>query len=339
MTEQTKKSLLNFFKIIISVGLIVWILLKTDFTNLFQVISSVRIHYLFMAIGFMFFEMLSMTFRMYYLIKLKSMDVPFSALFKFNMMGVFIGNFMPTKLGVDGLRTYYLARYTNQTVDSITSITLDRFINIIVITVFALMSYLIGGYYRRFPALGLIIIIMVAGIFLILILINQQWSNRLGIYLTSKKWSQKIVRFFHDLTVSFEQFRRHPRGLLWILLLGIIFQVNRIVTTFFFARAVHIDVNFAYFFLVIPIVIVLGMLPFSVAGIGITQYSTVQMFKLVGVEIEASLGFAMLIYFSRILIALPGLYFFHKEGMDTLMESISRIGSGLARKKNERLKK
>ncbi|MBN2104170.1 flippase-like domain-containing protein [bacterium] len=333
--HSNKKSFFNLFKIVISLGLISWILLKTDFQNLSRVLSGVKINYLMLAVGFMLLEMLSMTLRMYYLIRIKLMSVPFSALLKFNMMGVFIGNFMPTKLGVDGLRTYYLARHTNQTVDSITSIALDRFINIIVITTFALFSYIVGGYYRRFPALGLIIIVMIIGIFLILILISQQWSHRLGNYLTSKRWSQKIVKFIHDLTVSFEQFRHHPRQLFWIVFLGIIFQVNRIITTYFFARAVHIDVDFAYFFLVIPMVIILGMLPFSVAGIGITQYSTVQMFKLVGVQIESSLGFAMLIYFARIFIALPGLYFFHKEGMDTLMESISKIGSGFSRKKNE----
>ena len=330
-----KRTLFNLLKIGVSLGLIALILFRTDFKNLSAVLSSVEVKFLILAMGFMFLEMMSMTLRMFYLIRIKSMDVPFGALLRFNMMGVFIGNFMPTKLGVDGLRTYYLAKYTNQTVDSITSITLDRFINIIVITFFAMLSFIIGGYYRRFPALGLIIIIMIAGIFLVFVLINQKLSRRLSDYLTSKQWSQKIVQFIHDLTASFKEFHHHPRQLFGIVFLGVIFQVNRIITTYFFARSVGINVDFAYFFLVIPMVIILGMLPFSVAGIGITQYSTVQMFRLVGVEIESSLGFAMLIYFARILIALPGLYFFHKEGMDTLMESISKIGGGFSRRKKK----
>ena len=99
----------------------------------------------------------------------------------------------------------------------------------------------------------------------------------------------------------------------------------------------NINVDFMYFFLIVPIIMILGMLPFSFAGIGITQFSAVQFFKLVGIQTESSLGFAMLIYFSRIVIALPGLYFFYKEGMGTLMESMFKIGKHWKdRKKSDR---
>jgi uncharacterized protein (TIRG00374 family) len=323
--DKSHRTLLNILKVIISLALIALILLKTDLNNLAFILRSVHFGYFLLAAALMLLEILSMTYRLQVLIAVKSMNIPYAVLFKFNVMGVFVGNFLPSKLGIDGLRTYYLAKHTSQTMDSITSITLDRYINLIVITVFAMFSYILGGYYIRFPALGLIILIMVLSISLSAVLLHRRISRWLEKRLTDRKWTGSLIQFIHDLAISFEQSKRHYKSLVFIVFLSVLFQINRICTTYFFARSVHIDVHIGYYFLVTPIMILMGMLPLSVAGIGITQFTTVQMFKLVGVEIESSLGLAMLIYFTRILIALPGFYFFYREGVNTLIDSITHI--------------
>ncbi|MCD6116234.1 flippase-like domain-containing protein [bacterium] len=324
--NNNKKTLYQAVRIISSIGLISIILLKTNFHDLFKVIKTVNPVFLLLAMLFMFCEILLMSLRMHYLLKIKSMKVPFYALIKFNMMGSFVGNFLPTKLGVDGLRTYFLAKYTKQTVHSISLITFDKFLNIIVVTIFATLSFVFAGYYKRFPSFGVLILTMITGIFLVLFLVREKSGIKVKDYLKRKKWSGKIVAFINEFSGSFAQLHYNKHKLLIIFILGIFFQINRIITTYFFARAVNINVDFMYFFLIVPIIMILGMLPFSFAGIGITQFSAVQFFKLVGIQTESSLGFTMIIYFSRIVIAFPGLYFFYKEGMGTLMESVSKIG-------------
>ncbi|MCZ6593911.1 MAG: lysylphosphatidylglycerol synthase transmembrane domain-containing protein [Bacteroidetes bacterium] len=326
MAQKKKKGKILFttLKVIVSVGLIAILIAQMDLNALQKVLASVTLWFLALAVFFMFIELVLMSIRLYVLLLMKELHVPFFILFKLNLVSVFVGIFLPSALGFDALRVFYLSKHTNHVVDSISLVTLDRFLNMVSITLFAIFSFFLGGYFRKLSGLWIAILPMLFGIGFVFLFMSKRIRSFIRGALKRVRMPEKVINWIGSLVGSFYECRAFPRLLLLLFGLAIVFQATRTTTSYFFAQSVDIDVSFIYFFIIIPIVTVLSMLPFSIAGIGVPQYSSVYLFELVGVDMESVLGFSIVIYVARILITLPGLYFFYREGFDSLLQSVSK---------------
>ena len=322
--EKTKGVVFNTFKVLVSLGLIAFLIARTDMKMVQRVLFSVHGGFLVLGVLFMMLEIVLITYRLQVLLLMRDIRVSFFVLLKLNLISVFVGIFLPSMLGTDALRIFYLSKHTKQVVDSISSVALDRFLNMLTITVFAVLSFFIGGYYRTMPGLLLALLPMVMGIGFVFLFLSKKIRSSMGAFLNRIRMPRKITHWLGDLVRSFYGGRAYPKLLLLLVALAIVFQCVRITSSYVFARSVWIEAPYSYYYICMPIVTVLGMLPFAVAGIGITQASSVYFFELVGVNIESAFGFSILVYVIRILVTLPGLYFFYREGLDALVESASR---------------
>ena len=325
MEKEKRSKLFNYFKILISLGLILFLVLRTDMVMVKEVLFSVHGGFLMLAVLCLVAELILMTFRLQALLLMKNIRLPFFVILKLNLISAFVGTFLPTRLGMDALRVFFLSKHTKHVVDSISSVAVDRFLNMFIITCFAIINYFIGGYHHTMPNLILATLPMVLGVGLVLLFLSKRVRSSLGSFLNRIRVSRKITSWLGDLAHSFFGWRGRPKLLLKLILLAIFFQCVRISTSYVFARSLWIEVPYSYFFIVIPIVTVLGMLPFSIAGIGIAQVGSIYFLELIGVDSASAFGMAVLIYFVRILVMLPGLYFFYREGLDSLVESGSRL--------------
>ena len=325
--EKKKNHWFTAFKVTVSVGLITLLIVQMDLGALQKILVSVNIQFLALAISFMFFELILMAIRLQVLILIKKIHVPFFALFKLNLISVFVGIFLPSALGVDALRIFYLSKHTNHVVDSISSVVLDRFLNMVVIILFATASFFLGGYFRTLPGLAIAILPMLFGIGLAFLFMSKRIRTYIRIFFKKVRVPKKVIDWLGSLANSSYECRAHIKLLLLLFGLAVIFQFTRTTTSYFFAQSVNINAPFIYFFFTIPIVSVLAMLPFSIAGIGVTQYSSVYLFDLIGVDMESVFGFSIIIYVARILVTIPGLYFFYHEGLASLLQSVSKANS------------
>lgn len=325
MAKEKASKIFNFFKVLISLGLILYLVLRTDMAMVKEVLFSVHGGFLSLAVLCLVSEIILVTYRLQVLLLMKDIRLSFGVILKLNLISVFVGMFLPTRLGMDGLRVFYLSKHTKHVVDSISSVAMDRFLNMFIITCFAVINLFIGGYYRTMPSLFLAILPMVLGVGLVFLFLSKRIRSSLGIFLNRLRVSRKITGWLGDLAHSFYGERGRSKLLLKLILLAVFFQCVRITTTYMFARSLWIEVPYSYFFIIVPIVTTLGMLPFSIAGIGIAQAGSIYFLELVGVDSASAFGMSALIYVIRILVTLPGLYFFHREGLDALVESGSRL--------------
>ena len=79
-----------------------------------------------------------------------------------------------------------------------------------------------------------------------------------------------------------------------------------ILATYFTAQAFSIDVSIIYFFLFVPIISFLSLLPISANGIGVAEGSFVFFFDQVGVSTSEALLLALAMRVLMILVTLPG---------------------------------
>jgi uncharacterized protein (TIRG00374 family) len=109
----------------------------------------------------------------------------------------------------------------------------------------------------------------------------------------------KIREAIKDLHQEIHLFRHHKIALMNSLLFSMMIQAVSAITTFIIALSLGIKINIIYFFLFMPIIGIVTLLP-SVGGAGVREWAMVILFSNAGVDKHLATGLS-LINFSFIL--------------------------------------
>ena len=80
------------------------------------------------------------------------------------------------------------------------------------------------------------------------------------------------------------------------MLLSLGLQIMAVVYYYILAKALGFDVSLPPFFLIIPLSVIAMLMPISIAGIGIREYTFVFLFALFGVARAESVALALIDY-------------------------------------------
>ena len=76
-----------------------------------EVLFSVHGGFLMLAVLCLVAELILMTFRLQALLLMKNIRLPFFVILKLNLISAFVGTFLPTRLGMDALRVFFLSKH------------------------------------------------------------------------------------------------------------------------------------------------------------------------------------------------------------------------------------
>jgi len=229
---------------------------------------------------------------------------------------------MPTSLGTEVFRAYGFSNYTTKSIESTSAVIINRFVGLISLTVIASMSAIWEHEYA--VDVGLFWIILVASMPLLLLFVG--FSNKLTpIADKMPHWIRdilyRILNWIDKVIQSFIAFRAHKKVLVLVFILSICFQVIRIYACYILTLAMGVRVPFSYFFIFTPLVLLMTMLPFSVAGIGMREGGVVFFLGKVGIQMTSALSVSLLWFIAAIFSSLPGLLFYLSDGMHRKRES------------------
>jgi glycosyltransferase 2 family protein len=209
----------------------------------------------------------------------------------------FFNLFLPTLIGGDIVRGYTIYRITHGHDASIASILVDRLSGFAAMVVIALVA-LAFAYQRLQDPPVVWMILSVAGAFamaMTLLLNDRMKSGATGILRLVG-----LVRFqakIEGMVEAIHRYRRHHQALGQALVLSGLLQALIIVTYYLIGTNLNLGVPLGYFFLYVPLITVMAMLPVSVAGLGVREGGVVYFFAKVGVDPAAALGMS-LVWFS-----------------------------------------
>ena len=222
----------------------------------------------------------------------------------------FFNLFLPTLIGGDIVRGYTIYRLTRGHDASIASILVDRLSGFAAMVVIALVALAVA--YRRLQdpqVTGMILAVAAAFALAMTLLLNDRMkSGATGILRLVG-----LVRFqakIQGMVEAIHRYRRHHQALGQALVLSGVLQALIIVTYYLIGTSLNLGVPLGYFFLYVPLITVMAMLPVSVAGLGVREGGVVYFFAKVGVEPAVALSMS-LVWFSLTLAvsSLGGLAF------------------------------
>jgi hypothetical protein len=224
--------------------------------------------------------------------------------------GAFFNLFLPTLIGGDIVRGYFIYKMTQGHDASIASILVDRLCGFAALMVIAVTALAIAYGRLNDPQVAFAIL-TVAAFFacLMAVLLNHRLTSRASGLLAVVGLARFQAKL-QGLVDAIRRYRHHHRALVQALLLSALLQALIIVTYYFIGVGLNLGVPLLYFFLFVPLITAVAMLPVSVAGLGVREGGVIYFFAKVGVDSATALGMS-LVWFSLTLVVscLGGLAF------------------------------
>jgi uncharacterized protein (TIRG00374 family) len=309
--KTTRNRLLNLLKIAVSLGGLLAIVLTQD---LEQVLGHLRdMNWLLFGMALLLFLAGSLVraYRWGTLVWSLGIQVSWWRLVALYFVGSFFSLFLPTGLGGDAVKMYELSRDDGKAAEAISSVVVDRFVGLFVLFSLAVLA-LIGGY----RLVGSEVLIAIAGVFVacliaLTLLLQRRWIETWGRRLGLDRLLGRI-RILRELYASVRLYR--TVDLLRATAASVVWNLMLIFGNYLLGLAVGVDLSLYYYFLFIPIISVLLMLP-SIGGLGIREGAYVLLFSQVGVANSQALALAFAFDVVLLINGLIGALIYLAQGM------------------------
>jgi len=199
------------------------------------------------------------------------------------------------------MRAIDLSRHTNRSREVVATVLLDRISGYVGLVLIALFAVIIGGHLIEntsvIVSVVLITVILILGL---LVLYNTRIYSKISAFLQAGRAS-RIRGYIKDLHHEIHIFKHNKKVIVNNIIFSLLVQMTGPIMFYLIAASMGLKLKLIYFFVYIPIIGAVSMLPISIGGLGLRDAITIYFFGKAGVAKD--LAFAMsLVNFSFILI-------------------------------------
>jgi hypothetical protein len=314
-----KKFLSVLFRISISLVLLIFLFKQVDKKSLIDILRNVDIPMLLWAFGIFSLNYLLCFYRWNMLLKASGINVPAWRVFVAYCGGIFFSLFLPTSIGGDFVRSVDLAVHTKKPSEVVATVILDRLSGFIGLVVLALAALFLGWKFMQNSTILIAVGVLTAILFcVLLVMFNNFIYTKTNSLLSVVRLGTdpahpgnavsriaamlgKLKELLKETHKEIHYFRRHKRIIIINIAISILIQTISPLTFYLTALSLGIKVNILYFFVFLPVIGAITLLPVSIGGLGIRDAATIYFFA--QADVSKYLAFAMsLVSFSFIIV-------------------------------------
>lgn len=259
-------------------GVLAW---RIEAGNVAQVLADVRWEWWLAALACYVVAQVVSSVRWQRLARPLGFDHSLGAYVGFYFAGNFFNLVLPTSIGGDVARGWYLARGSRRGPAAALSVLADRLIGLYVLVALACAAALVEplpGWVRGWVAAA-----GAGGLLgLVLLAVARRWQPPAG----RRRW--------REMAAALEFYARSPR-LLWLAtLLSLAVQWLNVLLVWFVALAVGADVSLVFCCVLMPLVTLLTLAPISVNGMGVREGGMVVLLAPLGIAADQAVTLSLL---------------------------------------------
>ncbi len=309
-----------FIKVIISLSLIFYLLNRIGFEKFEEIFTDVDILWLITALIFVTTSNLLGVLQWRLLLKSSGINISYPKAFTYYYNGLFFNNFLISNMGGDIFRIYDISKHSGKNSTAISTVFLDRFMGLLAMSVLALTFgivsvKIINSSYILFP-------VSVFFAFITFVVLFFYFKKFAKIFQTvSEKILPKIIfQKLREVYNGINYFKNHRKLIFFLLFVSLLIQSLRISTHYAAALALNADgqanISIWYFFIFVPIIFIISLMPISIGGLGVRESMGVLFFGYVGISSGFAFSIEFLAYVIGIMASLPGglAFLFRKHG-------------------------
>ncbi|HXG65228.1 MAG TPA: lysylphosphatidylglycerol synthase transmembrane domain-containing protein [Blastocatellia bacterium] len=303
-----KKAAITALKIAVSVGLYAYIFTKVDVGHLWETLKGANVAYFAAAVLVYLLIQTASAYRWHLLLRPLDIKATFPRLLSYYYLGMFFNNFLPTAIGGDLVKVYYLNKHTGSLSNSTASVFLDRDLGMAGLLLIAIVGSTLGGTaFNGVPLAPIFGLIAIAFICANLALFYRPTYNLLHRLLSAFRMKRVDERVEHLFT-SFNSYPGEWRLLAGALALSTCIQLGCVIVNILAAEALGMQTRHGWldFFVFIPAIGLISMVPVSVNGMGWRELSYIQLFVSAGAVESKAAALAFLWLGVLLASSLPG---------------------------------
>ena len=277
-----KKTALTLVKAVVSLGILAYIFTKVvDIRHLWANLREADLSYFAAAILMYFVVQALSAFRWYLLLKPQGIEVSYWNILSYYFLGMYFNFFLPSAIGGDVFRIYYLNKETRRLSASTASVFLDRDIGM---GGLLLVGTLVAWFSRtRFngvllgPIFAVITIAFIGANLAIFYRPTYNLLHRLLSLFRMKRVDEKVERLFDSVNC----YRGEWSLLATTLLMSVGVQIGCAGVNLLAATAIGMHTRNGWwdYLVFIPTIGLIGMAPITVNGAGLREGAYILLFK------------------------------------------------------------
>lgn len=322
--------LTTLLKIVVSGGLIIYLLNGVQLGEIWRLISGASIPLLLAALALYLGAILLGAVKWNTLLRAQGIEVPLRDIASYTFAGLFFGNVLPSNVGGDLVRGYDLARHTGHVEQSAISVLIDRLVGLAAFLAAAVIMAVVAALTLADAAAMETIVVAVVAVFALFIaafslLLSRRVMRRMAFlfkYRLLAPFKPTAQRVFVALQVYRQSYGALARG----FVLSLCVVALTALTQWLISEALGLGIGLFYFMLFNPLIAFVLLVPLSVNGIGLKEAAFVFFLGLVGVPQAAALSLSFVFHFIILVSSLPGGFvWFSERSAPTIMSDAEDV--------------
>jgi len=290
------------FRAVTSAALLWYVVRKVDLQSVIRLLDGARWSWFAAAFAVMLVSRGLSVRRMVLLMQASGTRFHAKEVGRIVLGSEFLGAFLPSSIGGDGLRVYGLRRHTTDTSAAVSAVFLERGIGMI-----ALLAFGCVGALWAWPHMsdhGLLLAALApscAALAIAFAALNERWVSWL-LGWGGERWMPALRQWQQAVRA----YRRRPTAMAEVVAISLLIQLLRVVCVYLSALALGATLPFAYYLAFVPLILLVSMLPVTIGGLGIRENAFVRTFAPFGMAPATAFSVSMTAYAVSTLAHAPG---------------------------------
>lgn len=289
---MNRKKWLNLARVLVSIGALTFLLWKIGLSQTLAVLRAADPRLLLIALALFLISLVIRATRWTVLLHALGLQVPFWRLVYLYFVGAFFNSFLPTGFGGDVVRALELTQDT-PTPAAVGTVLVDRMTGLLVLMAMGLAALPFSASLLVPWLTWLLVAVAGGGLLVGGLLLEGRLLRQATAWLPERfslAGSGPLGRLYAAVTGC------GWRAVGQALGVSLVFNLINILINFLCGQAVGIGLGLGYFFITAPIISISLMIPISVGGVGVRDWTVVALFNPAGVDSNTAAGMSLSIY-------------------------------------------
>ena len=318
----------NWIKLGVAITLLALLFWHVDLQQFPAMLRGADPLFLILCLLFSLLMVAASCWKWWLILRLQQCPIPFLRLYRWYFIGYFYSNFLPSNIGGDVARAWFVRAQSKSGSIGVVSVFAERLTGIIVLLLLAAsLPFVLRGPWQE-PTVWIVSLSALALLLAVLLILlmgeamgNSPLARRVLVAcrrtlcadipgdIGHRMWTRTahlLQRLHEQGRILTQALRRHPRALLHIIALTLLFYGLTIINVALAYRAFGIWPPLRELASLLPVALLVGMIPLSLGNLGIAEGSYVYYFGLAGMAAELTLMVALFLRFKMLTLGLIG---------------------------------
>jgi glycosyltransferase 2 family protein len=292
--DETRRRAGNLIRIGISAGLLMWLLCRFDLGGIWGYFKDLTLSVWTTAFLMLMLAQVLSSIRWWTLARTFSFPGRWPTYLGFYYVGMFFNLFLPTGIGGDLFKAHFLSREEGKRFFALLTVVGDRLFGLIAMLLLGGAAISIWPGLLPEPFGGFL---KVSSILVLAGLVGLPLLQR-----TMRRLWPRFSRHLEGLLVLWQ----HPKRLFCVLGLSFSLQALGMGAVALLGAGINIHLPLAFYFVSLPLVGIITLIPVSFNGIGVREGAFVYFFGLKGIPAEPAFGLGLLFFSVQVSLSLLG---------------------------------